>query len=67
MGDFLYYIDKDSKKLQKLSVSGGDAVTLLPDARRAYGYNNQLFCLTGDSLYTVTAAGDKTLLSGSTI
>ena len=62
MGDFLYYIDKDSKKLQKLSVSGGDAVTLLPDARRAYGYNDRLFCLTGDSLYTVTAAGDKTLL-----
>ena len=62
MGDFLYYIDKGSKKLQKLSVSGGDAVTLLPDARRAYGYNDRLFCLTGDSLYTVTAAGDKTLL-----
>ena len=62
MGDFLYYIDKDSKKLQKLSVSGGDAVTLLSDARRAYGYNDRLFCLTGDSLYTVTAAGDKTLL-----
>ena len=35
MGDFLYYIDKGSKKLQKLSVSGGDAVTLLP--RRAPG------------------------------
>ena len=62
MGDFLYYIDKGSKKLQKLSVSGGNAVTLLPDARRAYGYNDRLFCLTGDSLYTVTAAGDKTLL-----
>lgn len=37
-------------------------MTLLPDARRAYGYNDRLFCLTGDSLYTVTAAGDKTLL-----
>ena len=62
MGDYLYYIDKDSKKLQKLSVSGGDAVTLLTDASRVYGYNDRLFCLTGDSLYTVTAAGDKTLL-----
>lgn len=62
MGDYLYYIDKDSKKLQKLSVSGGDAVTLLTDARQAYGYNDRLFCLTGDSLYTVTVAGDKTLL-----
>ena len=62
MGDFLYYIDKGSKKLQKLSVSGGDAVTLLPDARWAYGYNDRLFCLTGDSLYTVTAAGDLSLI-----
>lgn len=62
IGDFIYYVDTNSHKLQKLSVSGGDAVTLLSDARLAYGYQDRLFCLTADSLYTVMVNGDKTLL-----
>lgn len=58
MGDYLYYVDKDTHKLKKVILSGGDAITLAQDVKQAYGYNGILYCVTqSGSLFSLTADG----------
>ncbi|MCM1115430.1 MAG: DUF5050 domain-containing protein [Clostridium sp.] len=60
LGDYIYFVDTDSKKLKRCEIRGGDILELASDISFAYLYNDKIYYVGSDNSIGYISTDDFT-------